>query len=81
MATRQGVKTGESKAQRFERLANARVNRATKDLRAIGNLANTSSYEFTPYQARKIVEHLRRELRNLEGKFAGKKQAGEMFEL
>ena len=76
-----GTKARESKAERFSRLVNARVNRATQDLRSIGNLANRASYEFTPEQAKKIVAHLRRELKSLERKFAGQNQKHQVFKL
>jgi len=59
----------ESKSQKFKRLAEARVNRAIRDLRSIGNLSNTSNYEYGQAEVRKIVSALRKELSALERRF------------
>ena len=44
-----------NKRQKFIELAESRVNRAIKDIRLIGNLANKNSYEYSEDDARKIV--------------------------
>lgn len=44
---------GETKAQKFSRLATARVNKVLKAIKNIGNLS-TSGYEYTPEQVEKI---------------------------
>ena len=38
------------KAEKFKALAEKRVNNAIKQLQLIGNLSNTSSYEYTDEQ-------------------------------
>ncbi len=48
---------GETKEQRFKRLADKRVNAALVKIRLIGNLAS-SHYEFTPEQVKKINDVL-----------------------
>jgi len=73
---------GASKAQRFKRLAEKRVNRAIRDIRLVDNLANTSNYEYTEQQVDKIVNALGREIRELKKRFARKGSLSESaFEL
>lgn len=59
----------DSRADRFKRLAERRVNRAIKDLRLIGNLANRNNYVYTSDQVALVLSALTRELRDLRGKF------------
>lgn len=51
-----------NKAKKFVELANKRVNKALKDIRLIGNLANRQNYDFTDEQAKKIVRALQRDV-------------------
>lgn len=60
----------ESPAQRFKRIAERRVNRAIKDLRAIANLANRSNYSYTDAQVKKIMRALRKEIGMLQSRFS-----------
>ncbi len=57
------------KRDKFKRLAEKRVNRAIRDLRLIGNLANRNTYEYTEEDVRKIVGALQRELSALRARF------------
>ncbi|MGX9525152.1 hypothetical protein ACXHWJ_05150 [Alcaligenes nematophilus] len=57
---------------KFVELANARVARAVKDLRLVGNLSNRKNYEFTDEEARKILKVLEAELDMLKSKFRAK---------
>lgn len=59
------------KRQKFVELAEARVNRAIKDIRLIGNLANRSAYEYGDEDARKIIRALQRELDSIKSRFTG----------
>lgn len=43
-----------TKRDKFVELAEARVNRAIKDLQLIGNLSNRSAYEFNEADVRKM---------------------------
>lgn len=52
------TKKGESKAERFVRLAKWRVSKALKELRRIGNLSSLASYEYTEKQVKAITEAL-----------------------
>lgn len=61
----------ESKREKFVRLANSRVNRALKNIRIVGNLANRSRYEYTEGDLEKIMKALRSELRTLQKRFEG----------
>ncbi len=51
-----------NKSERFVELANKRVNKAIKDLKLVGNLANRNNYEFTDEQAKKILITLQKEV-------------------
>jgi len=57
------------KAEKFRELATKRVNRAIKDLRLIGNLANQNNYAYTDDQVSKIVSALNAEVRTLKRRF------------
>lgn len=59
------------KRQKFVELAEARVNRAIKDIRLIGNLANRGAYEYTEDDAKRIFRALQRELEAAKGRFSG----------
>lgn len=59
------------KLQKFERLAEKRVNEAIKKLRLIGNLSNKNNYDYTDRHIRKIVEVLESEIKLLKLKFKG----------
>lgn len=53
----------------FVRLAEARTNKAIKSVRAIGNLSNRSSYEFSEADVRDIVSALNKEIATLKSRF------------
>ena len=59
------------KRKKFVDLAEARVNRAIKDIRLIGNLANKNSYEYSEDDARKITRALQKELDSAKSRFFG----------
>ena len=50
------------KSQKFIELANKRVNKALKELKLVGNLANRKNYDYTDEQGKKIVKALQREV-------------------
>jgi hypothetical protein len=60
---------GRDKRERFVELGEARVKKATQMLRLIGNLSNTSNYEFTADDVQKIVSALDAEMKLLRSKF------------
>lgn len=49
-----------SKREKFVQLAQARVNRAIKDLQLIGNLSNRSAYEFSEENVRKMFSAIQK---------------------
>lgn len=51
-------------------LANARVTKAIKSIRLVGNLSNKSSYEYTADDAKKVIRALQREIDVLRGRFS-----------
>ncbi len=59
------------KRKKFIDLAEARVNRAIKDIRLIGNLANKNSYEYSDEDAKKMFRALQKELDSAKSRFTG----------
>lgn len=59
------------KRKKFVGLAEARVNRAIKNIRLIGNLANKAAYEYSEDDARRIVRALQKELDAAKARFFG----------
>lgn len=57
------------KRNRFVKLGEARVTKATQMLRLIGNLANSSNYEYSADDAEKIIAALDTEMKLLKAKF------------
>ncbi len=58
-----------NKRERFVELGEARVRKASQMLRLIGNLSNTSNYEFSQEDAQKIFLALDNEMKLLRAKF------------
>lgn len=59
----------ETKAEKFVRLAESRVNRAIKDIRSIGNLSNRSNYSYDEEQVGKVIRALKQEVAALQRRF------------
>jgi hypothetical protein len=57
------------KRSRFVELAEARVTRATQQLRLIGNLSNPNNYSYSETDAQKILTTLDGEFKLLKAKF------------
>lgn len=66
-----------NKRKKFIDLAEARVNRAIKDIRLIGNLANKSSYDYEDDDAKEIFRALQKELDTAKSRFTGNGKTGE----
>jgi len=71
----------ETKADKFKRLAVARVNKTLDALNQIGQLSAKANYEYTPEQVEKILDTIGAKLEDVEASFAGKKAASEGFTL
>ena len=65
-----------NKRQKFVDLAEARVNKALKDIQLIGNLSNRSAYEFGDGDIKKIFTTLQKALDGAKGRFAKEGDAG-----
>lgn len=59
-----------NKREKFVDLAEARVNKALKDIQLIGNLSNRSAYEFSEGDIRKIFGALQKGLDSAKGRFS-----------
>lgn len=67
----QGNKNMSKRREKFVELAEARVNRAIKDLQLIGNLSNRSAYQYEEEDVRKIFAVLQKELNTAKARFGG----------
>ena len=68
MSEEQEAVQGETKEQRFQRLATKRTQAALQKIRLLGNLTS-SSYGYTTDQASKIIGALRAAVDAVEAKF------------
>ena len=71
---------GESKHDKFKRLATRRVSNAIKKIEMIGNLSS-SSYEYTEEEVEKMFSSLQGTLDNVKGLFSSKQPEAKKFEL
>ncbi|HNT37021.1 MAG TPA: hypothetical protein PKH07_18670 [bacterium] len=60
-----------NKRTKFVSLAEARVTKACKTLRLIGNLSNRQAYEYSEDDVRKIFRTLQRDLEAAKARFTG----------
>lgn len=65
-----------AKREKFVELAEARVNRAIKDLQLIGNLSNRSAYEFTDADIRKMFSAIQKAMEAAKARFSRDGDAG-----
>lgn len=72
--------TSEVKSLRFKRVAENRTNKIIDQIRLLGNCANTSNYEYTEEEVRKIFLAIENELKNTKMKYQAKANSGK-FEL
>jgi hypothetical protein len=66
-----------TKRERFVALAEKRVPRAIRELRLIGNLANTHNYTYSNDEAQRIVAALEQEIKLLKHRFSSGVLKGE----
>jgi hypothetical protein len=59
------------KRKKFVQLAENRVNRAIRDIRLIGNLANKSAYEYNDEDVKRIFRALQKEMEAVRTRFTG----------
>lgn len=65
------------KRDNFVRLAEARVNRALREIRLIGNLSNRNAYAYSETDVRAIFKSLQRELDTAKARFNGDGSLGD----
>jgi hypothetical protein len=61
-----------TKRSNFVRLAEARVTKALKSIKVIGNLSNKTNYEYTDQDINKIINALQSEINVLKSRFKNK---------
>ena len=72
----------ENDREKFVNLAQARVNKALKDIQLIGNLSNRSNYDYTDDDVTKIFKALNEEIVACRKRFdINKKQGATKFSL
>lgn len=59
-----------AKREKFVELAEARVNKALKDIQLLGNLSNRAAYEFTDADIKKIFSALQRGLDSAKARYS-----------
>ncbi len=62
-------KTGETKAEKFVRLGEYRMNKAIDAIGRIENLANRSAYDYTPEQVEAMFSVLESKVAEVKAKF------------
>ena len=60
------------KRTNFVRLAEARVTKALKSIRVIGNLSNKANYEYSEQDIGRIINALQAEITTLKSRFKNK---------
>jgi hypothetical protein len=59
----------ETKAQKFERIAERRVNQSLRNLRLLGNLSDRRNYAYTDEQVAMVLNAIDEGFRALKGRF------------
>jgi len=59
----------ETKSEKFKRIAENRTNRIIDQIRVLGNLSNTSNYEFTMDEVDQIFKSIQAELKKTKELF------------
>lgn len=69
----------ESKAEKFVRLGEYRVNKVIEAIGRLENLSNRSSYEYTEEQVEAMFSMMEKRLSEVKGRFAPKQTKGNTF--
>ena len=70
---------GETKSEKFRRLAKPRVEKTLHALDQIGNLSNRGSYEYTEAEIEKMFSAIRAKLDDVQGKFSKSEKKSDSF--
>lgn len=60
---------GETKEEKFKRIAAARTQRILEDIRLLGNCANTNTYSYTTEDINKVFSTIEKELKRVKSLF------------
>ena len=71
----------EDKRSRFKKVAETRTNKIINMIELLGNCANTSNYEYTEKEVKKIFEAIEHSLKNTKNKFTIAQSKKRKFEL
>ncbi|MCI2098106.1 MAG: hypothetical protein LKJ97_01265 [Succiniclasticum sp.] len=69
------------KKQNFKRIAESRTNKIIELIHLLGNLSNTSYYEYTPEQINSIFSAIQKELNAQKSQFVVKESKSKKFTL
>ena len=61
---------GETKHEKFQRIASNRTNRIIDQLRLLGNCSNRSNYEYTDEEVRRVFNAIEAELKAQKARFS-----------
>ncbi len=62
---------GETRSERFKRLATARTTAVLDKLRLLGNLSTKANYDYSEEEVNKIFSAIDSQLRTIKAKFSG----------
>jgi hypothetical protein len=71
------MRSAESKAERFERIAERRVNETLRSLRLLGNLADRRNYAYSDEQVNAMIAAIDSEFRSLRLRFKSELEPGD----
>lgn len=77
----QDAQAPETKNEKFKRIAEVRVENATRSIRRVGRLANKYYYDYADTDAQKILRHLQSELDEVRRKFTSSQKRNQTFSL
>lgn len=69
----------ESKGEKFKRLSAQRIQKASKYIQALGNLANKGSYDYTKEDVEKMFTYLQKQIDDTKSKFDKTTEEEEVF--
>jgi len=72
---------GETKKERFKRLASLRTNEVLKRLKVLGNCANRHVYEYDAEDVNRVFNEIDRKLKEVKAKFNSSKEKEKEFKL
>ena len=73
------VQSNESKADKFVRLGESRVNKVMEAIGRIEHLANRGNYDYTPEQVEEMFSIMENRLAEVKGRFAPKQTKSNAF--